>query len=341
MECFEDEICFTSAPAAERSRLEESTENGLVGGCERDHQYFQEEHKENAVKLEPLFLAGTPMRPEELLLYALMRLSFKTYTFTKYHSISHYQRMVLVIKKICGVDFSASSIRRFFPKVSSNHLKANIGKENGVVRWRCFKSQIDRFIQVSENDLEYLLNNAESTPESVVFSMLQNLRSICILVVAGSAGNFEIMLQIECDFANQFHAIVKPYLSTTSNWSQWFNSETASIHIYQFGLSPGYAEKEIKISKTFDWSLYVEGIERQKSHLNLLKEVPDSVISVASLAELLKLIDECRICDGCGNIEQFAEVLLDGGNSIFKKGTEKMVFVYKHNLFGRPIVQYS
>ena len=85
----------------------------------------------------------------------------------------------------------------------------------------------------------------------------------------------------------------------------------------------------------------MEGIERQKSHLNLLKEVPDSVISVASLAELLKLIDECRICDGCGNIEQFAEVLLDGGNSIFKKGTEKMVFVYKHNLFGRPIVQYS
>ena len=63
----------------------------------------------------------------------------------------------------------------------------------------------------------------------------------------------------------------------------------------------------------------MEGIERQKSHLNLLKEVPDSVISVASLAELLKLIDECRICDGCGNIEQFAEVLLDGGNSIFKK----------------------
>ena len=154
------------------------------------------------------------MRPEELLLYALMRLSFKTYTFTKYHSISHYQRMVLVIKKICGVDFSASSIRLFFPKVSSNHLKANIGKENGVVRWRCFKSQIDRFIQVSENDLENLLNNAESTPESVVFSMLQNLRSICNLVVAGSAGNFEIMLQIGCDFANQFHAIVKPYLSS-------------------------------------------------------------------------------------------------------------------------------
>lgn len=232
---------------------------GLVEGCERDHECISELGRFTE-SLETYVSSGSPLCPEELLLYALMKLCFKTNTFTKHHSILRYESIAFIISKICGVQFAASSIRRFFPRVSKNELKSNVGKENGKVRWCHFTAKVEEFIRVSGSDLESLLNCPETIPEVVVFSLNENLKGICSME---RMKILEIMLENGCNFTNQFNTIVKQNLSTSSDWIPWFNSEMDAMHLYSFGSSPGYAEKEIRLSETFEWTFYTNGIEQR------------------------------------------------------------------------------
>ena len=71
-------------------------------------------------RLEDYFMSGSPLSPVELLVYSLMKIQFKTSTFTKHHSIVQYDKIAEAVSKICGVQFEAMSIRKFFPGVSNN-----------------------------------------------------------------------------------------------------------------------------------------------------------------------------------------------------------------------------
>lgn len=111
----------------------------------------------------------------------------------------------MVVSKICGIHFKASSIRRYFPNVSGDKFKSCIGKENGVFRWKYFKAEIDKFIQVSESNLENMLNNPESAPETVLYLISQSLKSICSQIWPR---NLDVTLEHGCDFAKQFRTVV-------------------------------------------------------------------------------------------------------------------------------------
>ncbi|CAB3987148.1 Hypothetical predicted protein, partial [Paramuricea clavata] len=121
-----------------------------------------------AERLENYFISGTPLCPEELLIYSLMKLQFKTYTFNRHHSISQHVKIADVVSTICGAQFEPTSMRRFFPRIANNELKSNVGKENGKVRWSYFGKQIDELICVSGKDLEQMLNSSKTTPEDVI-----------------------------------------------------------------------------------------------------------------------------------------------------------------------------
>ena len=58
-----------------RSRLGE-TERDITGGCQREHERLPG-LEENYCQLNGYFISGSTLRPEELLLYALMSISFK------------------------------------------------------------------------------------------------------------------------------------------------------------------------------------------------------------------------------------------------------------------------
>ena len=48
-----------------------------------------------------------------------MKIQFKT-TFRRHHTVDKYKGVVDVIFKICGVQFEASAVRSFFPRISRN-----------------------------------------------------------------------------------------------------------------------------------------------------------------------------------------------------------------------------
>ena len=51
-----------------------------------------------------------------------------------------------------------------------------------------------------------------------------------------------------------------------SNWMPWVDKGKGEICLFQFGSSPGYAEKEIRLSRTFEWKLFMNKIERDTSN---------------------------------------------------------------------------
>jgi hypothetical protein len=44
--------------------------------------------------------------------------------------------------------------------------------------------------------------------------------------------------------------------------SPWFDPVEETTHLYSFGDSPGYANKEVKIFNTFEWIFFTNKIER-------------------------------------------------------------------------------
>ena len=286
-----------------------------IEGCGRNQDFVNQDDL-SVHDLEVYFLGNSPICPEELLLYSLMKFSFKTATFTKHHSSSRYEPIVTVVSKICGVQFSASSVRRFFPRISKNEIRSNVGKINGKVRWIYFKEKIETFMHKCATDLGGVLNNPTVIPEHTIVHLNEKLKDIC----NSQARDFrDIAIDNGFNFARQFNKTVKPHLSKTSPWIPWFDPTTNSIHIYSFGESPGYANKEVRISSAFEWTFFTNKIERQKSNFSKFEKIPNTIENVKSLVDLLRLLDEYSICKGCDGSEQFKVLEKPGtAESVYK-----------------------
>ena len=120
-------IC-PSRPHCPMSVAEQSSDvrvGGLVPiDARRDNECIDiAETRSLTEPLERYFLSGSPLCPVELLMYALMRIQFKkspAFVFSRHHSMFQYNRIVEAVSKMYGVQFEASSIRRFFPRITNN-----------------------------------------------------------------------------------------------------------------------------------------------------------------------------------------------------------------------------
>ena len=270
--------------------------------------------------LDRYFMSGSPLCPEELLIYSLMKIQFKTSTFTKHHSISQYKGITDAVSKICGVQFEAGTLRRFFPKISRNEFKTTIGKENGKVRWNYFIKQVDELIRVSGVEMERMIRTVEAIEENVIVQISGQLKRICAMAKEKSE-----QLSTE-NFFDQFNNLVRPSLQPHSKWMPWYNTEDGYICLFSFGLSPGYAEKEVRLSRTFEWTLYLQAIERDLSNCDTTRDVPRNIATVEQLVQLLSILDDCKICDGCGEAKD--SFIKDSGCNLYRtKDGKNAVFI--------------
>lgn len=283
-------------------------------GYQRDNECVNvnDQSRFNAM---PYFLPDSPICPEELLLYSLMKLTFKTCTFTKHHSMIRYEPIVHIISKICGVQFASSSVRHYFPRVSNNRLKSGVGKCNGKVRWVYFNKEVEIFTSVCAAELDTVMKNPTAIPEYLLFQVNEKLKDICSSKI-NECG--EIPLENDSNFATQFNTMIKPHLLQSSSWVPWFDPVEKTIHLYSFGDCPGYANKEVKIFNTLDWILYTNKVERPNSSVFPFKNSPKKVKTVKSLIELLQLIDEYNTCEGCERSEEFETLEREGNSGIYK-----------------------
>ena len=328
----DEETCQLSETHRPISILMSESEDvgGLIDGCERSEICLNEVGEESCLNIEPGFLSDSPLCPEELLLYSLMKLSFKTYTFTKHHSTSRYEPIVLIISRICGVQFTTSSIRRFFPRVSNNEFRSDVGKYNGKVRWVHFGANIEAFISVCGSDLEKFLSNPSALTENDIFQINEKLKEVCSFAIANIG---DTPIEKGCKFTTQFNTTIRPHLSKACSWIPWFDSTTLTRHIYSFGDSPGYANKEIEITSTLEWRFLTNRLERQKSKSVPFRKIPERIEKVGNLLELLQIIYEYDLCEGCVGSEQFEVLQKEGNNSIYKTKDGKDGVSKEDNVF--------
>jgi hypothetical protein len=104
-------------------------------------------------------------------------------------------------------------------------------------------------------------------------------------------------------------------------------------HIYSFGDSPGYANKEIEITSTLEWRFLTNRLERQKSKFGPFRKIPERIEKVENLLELLQIIYEYDLCEGCVGSEQFEVLQKEGNNSIYKTKDGKDGVCKEDNVF--------
>ncbi|CAB4034161.1 Hypothetical predicted protein, partial [Paramuricea clavata] len=265
-------ITTTHLPMSVAEQSSEIEIGGLSGESRQDNVL-----KKTCCKtelLEKYFRSGLRLCPEELLVYLLMKIQFKTSTFTRHHSISQYKRITEAISKISGVEFEATANRCFFPRISCNELKSTVTKENGKI-----SDQLKRICSMEKESLEKI--SAET-------------------------------------FVDQFNNIIRPRLSDSSKWIPWFNTENGDICLFSFGASPGYAEKEVRLSTTFKWKLYLKATERDVSNCDVLSSLPRNIGTVELLVQLLSTIDNCKICDRCWETEKYHSLIGDSCDELYK-----------------------
>ena len=244
-----------------------------------------------------------------------MRTSFRVSTFSKCHSLSSYSNISTVISKVLGVNFSAGNIRTYFPRVSKNLLKRNIGKENGQVRWSFFKEETEEFLATASKVLKASLNDPSNLTECNVYMLSENLKMICSQSLQRRQ---EVEICFDTTFPEQFQLFSNHHSPRLSNWTPWYNSENETIHLYSFHQTPGYADKEIILCKDGKWNFRSEGYDRNTSDVNVFVPLPEQIIRIKSLIKLLEIIDQCKMCNGCGLTEQFGH-LISEGETLFKK----------------------
>ena len=82
------------------SVAEHSSEIEIGGLCVDSRQqaaFIEQNLPSSAVNLENYFTSGSPLCPEELLIYSLTKMQFKNSTFTRHHTMVKYEKIAEVV----------------------------------------------------------------------------------------------------------------------------------------------------------------------------------------------------------------------------------------------------
>lgn len=184
-----------------------------------------------------------------------------------------------------------------------------------------FIKQVDELIRVSGVEMERIIHTREAIEEDVIVQISGELKRICAMTKEKSD-----QLSTE-NFFDQFNNLVRSRLQPdSSKWIPWYNEDDGYICLFSFGLSPGYAEKEVRLSRTFEWTLFLQKIERDLSSCEKTRDVPRNIATVEQLVKLLSILDDCKICDGCGDAED-SLFKNSGGNLYRTKDGENAVLI--------------
>ena len=252
----------------------------------------------NLTSNSPLqFVNDAQLSEEELLLYSMMTLVFPTSTFTKNYATNKYDQIISIISQIIGVKYSNQSIRNYFHRVRTNTVKG-VGKTKGTCRWIHYQANVESFLEWNKHLLEPALQGVD-LDETTINSVVQQLKYHCTSLVEMCPLNTEhsnIDKEFDINYVNQeFEMDIMPKL--TSKWSKHFNPNKKTLHIYQFGQCPGYAEREIELTAAGTWSIHFEG---RKRNIDLdWADVPSTIKTNRDLVHLLDTVGNMKACQGC------------------------------------------
>ena len=247
------------------------------------------------------FSTGVDISDSELLLYSLLVEAFPLNSFrARYHE--KYLCISSAIEIVLHVDFGSVGIANYLYR-ANNNLRRDLGKVNGVLRWKYYREKIERVVKNHSLALQALISSRDSNMESgnTLNDLRNQLTRECSKENTGENAEEE-----KAGFATKFN-IDALNIDEFPNWTKCVNSENNTAHLFYYGgKSIGYPQIEVTINNRGFWKIRHEGKER-KICLDWA-DVSPRINSVQDLNKLLIAIQSLKICPGC-SFEQFQTVL--------------------------------
>ena len=201
------------------------------------------------------FSTGIDISESELLLYSLLVEAFPLNSFrTRYHE--KYLCISSVIESVLHVDFGSVGIANYL-YCANNNLRRDLGKVNGVLRWKCYREKIERIVKNHSLAFQALISSRDSNMESgnTLNDLRNQLTRECSKENMGKNAEEGKATKFSIDTLN---------IDEFPNWKKYVNSENNAADLFYYGgKSIGYPQIKVTINNEGFWKIRHGGKERK------------------------------------------------------------------------------
>ena len=192
-----------------------------------------------------LFFKGCPLLPEELLIYACLKILFPEAPFRSY-SEEKYGLITALVQKIFNIELKNKDVYNYVYR-SKNNMVKNLGKtDRGRLRWKVFDENVDRLLLKHGDMILALLLQEDSTLDPEMKStMAEAITSECKNQQRDEKLNLEGLEKF--DLSEKF-----------PGWNYAYDHQKCNGYLYYY-VSEGHPQIEIMISKEHAWTMYLKG----------------------------------------------------------------------------------
>lgn len=266
-------------------------------------------HGKHEKKISPLeYSTGVELCESKLLLYSLLAAAFPDNSFrARYHE--KYLGISSAIERVFHVNFGSTAIANYLYR-ANNNLRRDLGKVNGILRWKYYREEIERIVRVHLSTLQGLISSRDLDSNiemsgNTVTGLRQQLTQECLKRLNSPEENIDEESQDDMMFETKLIECLD--FDKFPDWKKCFNVEDSTGHLFYFGgRSIGYCQIEIIINSDRFWKIRLEGRERRIS-LDWA-DVFSQINCIQDLNKLMATIQSLRICSGC-SFEEYQTVV--------------------------------
>ena len=220
------------------------------------------------------------MLPEELLIYACLKILFPEAPFRSY-SEEKYGLITAIIQKIFNIELKNKDLYNYIYR-SKNNMVKNLGKtDKGRLRWKVFDENVDRLLLKHGDKILALMLQEDSTLDP-------ELKSAMAEATASECKNQQRDEKLNLEELEKFDLSEK-----FPGWNYAYDYQKCNGYLYYY-VSKGHPQIEIIISKEHAWTMYFEGKERDVdfSWCNM----PKKIETLSDLQNMLTSIQSLKPC---------------------------------------------
>ena len=244
------------------------------------------------------------LQPEELLLYALIKISSNNddFNFAK-GSPEKFVHISRAVYNVYGINFTGNDLRNYFYR-SMNNLTKGLGKYQGRLRWKFYSKNIQSVITAHRSALTDLLVLKPVSDQSV-----RDLRDCfeleCLSVLNESEESSSLAWKVDKD--------AKLISKKFPNWHVNADISKGTLHLYYMSNSLVHPAYEVIVSANGDFIIILGG----KSGTTCITSMPKSIHTCKDLYSFMQILEKYSLCPGV-SIEKYHDLPIDSDVPIFK-----------------------
>ena len=243
------------------------------------------------------------LQPEELLLYALIKMSSgDDFNFAK-GSPEKFVYISRAVYDVYGINFNGIGLRNYFYR-STNNLTKGLGKYKGLLRWKFYSKNIQSVIRTHRSALTDLLELKPVSDQSVRdLRDCFELECLSVLKENEQSSSFAWKVDKDANFISQ----------QFPNWHINADISERTVHLHYMSNSPVHPVYEVIVSADGEYKFILGG----KSRTTCITSLPKSIHTQKDLYSFMQTLEKHSLCPGV-SIEKYHDLPIDSDAPVFK-----------------------